>query len=392
VFFFLVLPYGISAGFVSVTLPFVLTRAGFSVAASAAIVAVGISANLWRFLWGPVADLTLTLKHWYLIGVAACAATLLAICVVPLRPDAPGQLSAVVFIATVAATFVVLPLGGILAHTVDDARKGRASGWYQAGNLGGMGAGGGAGVWLAHHATLIAAGAALAGAIALCAAALVFVPDVRPDPGQTMRGRFRSIGRDFADLVRSPIAIFVMVMVSSPIGSGAASGLWSAVAPDWRASPDEVALVTGVLSACASAGGCLLGGWLCDRVGLWWSFFSAGAVMALTTVAMAAAPRTPVSYETGVVAYAIWTGWAYAAYVAVLMFVVQRGAASTKYATLASLGNLPTTYMTAFDGWAHDKYGSSGMLNAEAALGAASVVAGLVWLGGLRARLRHRRT
>jgi hypothetical protein len=34
-FFFLVLPYGISSGFVSITLPLVLTRAGFSVATAA---------------------------------------------------------------------------------------------------------------------------------------------------------------------------------------------------------------------------------------------------------------------------------------------------------------------------------------------------------------------
>ena len=38
VFFFLVLPYGISSGFVSITLPFVLTRLGFSVAVAASIV------------------------------------------------------------------------------------------------------------------------------------------------------------------------------------------------------------------------------------------------------------------------------------------------------------------------------------------------------------------
>jgi hypothetical protein len=59
-FFFLVLPYGISSGFVSITLPFVLTRVGFSVALAASIVAIGVSANLWRFFWGPVADLTFT--------------------------------------------------------------------------------------------------------------------------------------------------------------------------------------------------------------------------------------------------------------------------------------------------------------------------------------------
>jgi hypothetical protein len=51
-FFFLVLPYGISSGFVSVTLPFILTRAGFSVAAAASIVAIGVSATSGDFFGG----------------------------------------------------------------------------------------------------------------------------------------------------------------------------------------------------------------------------------------------------------------------------------------------------------------------------------------------------
>jgi hypothetical protein len=46
VFFFLVLPYGMSSGFVSIALPFILTRAGLSVATAASIVATGVSANL----------------------------------------------------------------------------------------------------------------------------------------------------------------------------------------------------------------------------------------------------------------------------------------------------------------------------------------------------------
>jgi MFS transporter, PAT family, beta-lactamase induction signal transducer AmpG len=73
VFFFLVLPYGISSGFVSITLPFVLTRSGFSVATGVSIVAIGVSANLWGFFWGPIADLTLTARGWYLIGLSAAA-------------------------------------------------------------------------------------------------------------------------------------------------------------------------------------------------------------------------------------------------------------------------------------------------------------------------------
>ena len=82
-FFFLVLPYGISSGFVSITLSFALVRAGFSVALAASIVAVGVSANLWRFLWGPVADLTLTARRWYFIGLGTAAITLLILGLIP---------------------------------------------------------------------------------------------------------------------------------------------------------------------------------------------------------------------------------------------------------------------------------------------------------------------
>jgi MFS transporter, PAT family, beta-lactamase induction signal transducer AmpG len=178
-FFFLVLPYGISSGFVSITLPFILTRAGFSVAIAASIVAIGVSANLWRFLWGPVADLTLTARHWYLIGLTTAAATLLLLGFIPPKRDATGILMAVVFVSQVASTLIVLPVGGLMAHTVAEEAKGRAAGWYQAGNLGGTGIGGGAGVWLAAHFAKEAAGAALALAMLASAAAIYFAYDVR---------------------------------------------------------------------------------------------------------------------------------------------------------------------------------------------------------------------
>jgi PAT family beta-lactamase induction signal transducer AmpG len=117
-FFFLVLPYGISSGFVSISLPFILTRAGFSVAIAASIVAIGVSANLWRFLWGPVADLTLTARRWYLIGLSTSAVTLFLLGLVPLQQNAAGIVMVVVFVSQVASTLIVLPVGGLMAHTV----------------------------------------------------------------------------------------------------------------------------------------------------------------------------------------------------------------------------------------------------------------------------------
>src|SRR5437660_1532377 len=97
---------------------FVLTRLGFSVALAASIVAIGVSANLWRFLWGPVADLTLTARRWYLLGLGTSAATLLLLAFLPLNQNAFAILMAVVFVSQVAATLIVLPVGGLMAHTV----------------------------------------------------------------------------------------------------------------------------------------------------------------------------------------------------------------------------------------------------------------------------------
>src|SRR5438067_6453397 len=360
VFFFLVLPYGISSGFVSITLPFVLTRVGFSVALAASIVAIGVSANLWRFLCGPVADLTLTSRRWYLLGLGTSAATLLLLAFLSLHQNAVAILMAVVFVSQVAGTLIVLPVGGLMAHTVAEGAKGRAAGWYQAGNLGGNGIGGGVGVWLASHFSKEIAGGGLAIAMLASAAAIYFVSDVRVVANETLGERLRILWRDILSMVRAAIPLFTIVLVCSPIGASAMKNLWSAVAPDWSATADQVALVSGVLNGVVSAIGCVISGWVADRVGRWWSYFGSGILMALVAIIMAVAPRTPNAFTVSVLAYALTGGMAYTAFSAIVLLTIGRGAASTKYdATLSSLGHLPAVYMAASDGWVHDRFGTS---------------------------------
>ena len=380
VFFFLVLPYGISSGFVSITLPFILTRVGFSVALAASIVAIGVSANLWRFLWGPVADLTLTARRWYLLGLGTSAATLLLLAFVSLHQNAVAILMAVVFVSQVAGTLIVLPVGGLMAHTVAEGAKGRAAGWYQAGNLGGNGIGGGVGVWLASHFSKEIAGGGLAIAMLASAAAIYFVSDVRVVANETLGERMRILWRDILSMVRAAIPLFTIVLVCSPIGASAMNNLWSAVASDWSVTADQVALVSGVLNGVVSAIGCVIGGWVADRVGRWWSYFGSGFLMALVAIIMAVTARTPNAFSVGVLAYALTCGMAYAAFSAIVLLAIGRGAASTKYATLSSLGNLPVVYMTASDGWVHDRFGTAWMLHSEALIAIICIVLALAVL------------
>lgn len=380
-FFFLVLPYGISSGFVSITLPFFLTGAGFSVAAAGAIVAVGVSANLWLFLWGPLADLTLTPKRWYLIGLTTGAISIFALSLIPFQQSAVAILTVMVFVSQIATTLVVLPVGGLMAHTVPEEKKGRAAGWYQAGNLGGNGVGGGAGVWLGAHMSKEFAGSTLALVMLLAAFALHFASDVRiVSPGESFRARMRLLGRDLLAMLRLAIPLLTIVLVASPIGAGAMNNLWSAVASDWQASADMVALVTGVLNGIVAALGCIAGGWVVDRYGRWWAYFGFGIALAFVAIVMAALARTPLVYEIGVLVYAFFVGAGYAAFSAMVVHAIGRGVASTKYAFCQSLGNLPVVYMTALNGYVHDRYGTSWMLMNEALVAIACVILGLLVL------------
>jgi MFS transporter, PAT family, beta-lactamase induction signal transducer AmpG len=385
VFFFLVLPYGMSSGFVSITLPFILTRAGFSVATAASIVAIGVSANLWRFLWGPIADLTLSARRWYLVGLSTAAATLLLLALIPLNQDTVGVLMTVVFISQVAGTLIVLPVGGLMAHTVAEVSKGRAAGCYQAGNLGGNGIGGGVGVWLAAHLSKEVAGEIVALAMLASAVAIYFASDARVVTTESFGERMRILWRDILSILKAAIPLFTVVLVCSPIGAGAMNNVWSAVAPDWHASPDRVALVSGILNGVVSAVGCIIGGWVADRVGRWWSYFGSGVFIALVATVLAVAPRTPSAFAAGVLAYALFCGMAYAAFSAVILLAIGRGAASTKYAALSSLGSLPVVYMTALDGWVHDKYGTSWMLHFDALSGVVCIAIAMFVLQKIKA-------
>jgi PAT family beta-lactamase induction signal transducer AmpG len=391
-FFFLVLPYGISGGFVSITLPFFLTKAGFSVTAAGAITAVGVSANLWLFLWGPLADLTLTPKRWYLIGLTTGATAIFLLSLVPFEQSAAALLTAVVFVSQVATTLVVLPLGGLMAHTVADEKKGRAAGWYQAGNLGGTGVGGGAGVWLGAHMSKQLAGSVLGLTMLLAAGALYFASDVRiVSPSESFQGRMRLLRQDLLAMLRLAIPLLTIVLVASPIGAGAMNGLWSAVAGDWHADADVVALVAGVLNGVVAALGCIVGGWVVDRFGRWWAYFGFGTGLAFVAIVMAALARTPMVYEVGVLVYAFFVGAGYAAFSALVVHAIGRGVASTKYAFCQSLGNLPVVYMTALNGYVHDRYGAGWMLMNEALAAIACVILGMLVLRRIVSRARDLR-
>ena len=375
-FLFLIVPFGAMGGYLSVAIGYQLTQAGVSVEQVAELVAVSYIPQTWKFLWAPVADTTLSRKTWYLLAGLVSAVGIFVTGAVPADARSLPLLYAAVLVSNVAVTFLAMATESLMVYNTPPDLHGRVGGWFQAGNLGGNGLGGGAGLWLAQSLPdPWMAGAVIAVACALCGAALVFVPEPPPIARTGHYGRtLVAVLKDLWQVTRARAGILALLICFLPIGTGAASNLWSAVADDWSASAGTVALVTGVLSGIVSALGCLVGGYGSDLMDRKTSYALYGLLMAMCAVAMAFAPRTEAMYVVFTLVYAFIQGLTYAGFTAVVLEAIGLGAAATKYNLYASLSNMPIAYMTLIDGWAHTRFGGAGMLEAEAAIGVVGIV------------------
>jgi len=376
VFLFLILPFGTITGYLTVALAFELARAGLSAAEIGGLVAASYLPHTWKLLWAPIVDTTLTRKTWYLLGGVVTSLGIYAMGAVPANAGTLPWLYGVVVGASLASTFLGMAVESLVAHGADDALKGRASGWFQAGNLGGVGLGGGAGLWLIEILPDPSmSGAALAVVCALCGVALAFVPEPAPvaRSGHLARDML-GVVKDMWHVARTRMGALALLICFLPIGTGAASNLWSAVAEDWHATANTVALVTGVLGGLVSAAGCLVGGHFCDRMDRKRAYVVYGLLQVACAVAMAFAPRTETMYTMFTLIYAFTSGLTFVGFSAVVFEAIGVGAAATKYNAFASLSNMPIAYMTAIEGWAHTQWGASGLLNIEAVLAVAAVL------------------
>ncbi len=391
----LIVPFGATGGFVGVALAFLATRVGLTVQQGATLIAVSSFPSMWKFFWAPVADRTLTRKRWYLLSCAACAAGMAAMATLPLSPRTMLPMCAVIFATSLASTFLGFAVEALVAHVTPPGDRGRVSGWFQAGNLGGSGLGGGLGLWLLL--TLRApwqAGLVLAATMLACAVALRWLPEVPADDvadGTTLRGSVVHVARDMGAVLRSTEGILCGALCFLPIGTGAAAGVLTqaTVAAAWGAGEREVGMVQGFMTGAVSMVGCLAGGALCGRrMSARTAYVAYGVAMAAVTLAMAFAPLTVRSYVFYNVLYAFVTGLSYAAFSSFVFDAIGKGHAATKYNGFASLSNIPIWYMGLLLARAQTSLGARGMLCAESALG----VLGMMVFWGIARALPPRAT
>ncbi len=175
------------------------------------------------------------------------------------------------------------------------------------------------------------------------------------------------MGRDVWDVLKTPATWVGLLFFLSPVGSAAVINLISSLGPDYHASDAEVAWVSGLAGGLLSALGCMIGGFLCDRMKRTTAYALAGLLSAVFSLWMALGPATAFTYAAGYTGYALAAGFAYAAFTALELDVLGRRphAAGTAYSLLGASGNLPIAYMTWLDGVAYERGGRRGLMAAD---------------------------
>lgn len=384
-------PFGATSGFVSVTIGYLAKQQGIGDAAIAGLVAISTLPHTFKFFWAPLPDTTFTRRGWYLASNVLSTLTMIGLAFVPIRSDTLQSLRVLIVLNSVAVTFLGMAVEGLLAHTVSDQHRGRASGWLQAGNLGGAGLGGGLALILAQRLGAQSAFIIVAVCLLACSLTLRLVPEPARVEKASPFDSLMAVLTDLKDtILQTRIGLLATILCFLPTGAAAASGLFAAMADRWSTSADRVALYTGLLAGMISAVGCLAGGWLSDRFDRKTAYALSGLFLALVAVGMYLGPRNELGYAVFTLLYQFGAGVSYGAFTGFVLEAIGRGAAATKYNFLASMSNVPIWYMTEIDGRVSEQHGVNAMLLVDAAsevIGAAVFLAlAYVLVGRMRQR------
>lgn len=113
-----------------------------------------------------------------------------------------------------------------IGKSIEESKKGKASGWYQAGGLAGNGLGGGAGLWLAEHYNIGIAGMILAVTCVAFSMIVFSINDISYERGKKFLSEIAGLGMDLLSMLKVPVTLYAIILIIMPIGTGAMAGLW----------------------------------------------------------------------------------------------------------------------------------------------------------------------
>jgi MFS family permease len=311
----------------------------------------------------------LSRRHWVLCGNLVAAALLLVAILLP-RPKFLTLFAAVLVAGNVVYTFAFIALMGLMAELLPDSVRGKAGGWFQAGNAGGIPLLGGASLWLIERVSLAHAAVGIALISFVPALPVLFIDE----PGRSLapnREVFLTMFREIKILLKKQQTWLGLIFFLSPIGACAAYTLFSAVGTDYHASPKTVLWVTALPGGVtAIALGALTAGAINDYFPRRKTYIFFGALVGLMGAGMAGAPIRPATFCVGALAYEFAAGMTMATFTALALELSggEPTLAGTRMALFSAASYLPLSYMTWVDGMGDQAWGVRGLFRTDSCL------------------------
>lgn len=377
--------YGVPGAFQSQMMPFFSRKTGLDLGEIGWFVTLLFVPSLLQPLYAPLVDVGPPRKVWLVILSALAGAALVCAFAFP-PPEHTTAFLMFGFVAQVLGALISACNGGLLAVTMPDELRGRASAWLNVGNLSGGGVAGALAIWmLGSGVEPIWVGLVVAVMMFTPSLAILFAYEPKNDNIRSFRDVFGQTLRDVAAVLFSKKGLTGIALCVSPVGTAAMTQYFSGIGADYAASDDRIAFVSGGASVVVTAIGALAGGYLCDRYNRRALYLLSGVLTATCGIAVAALPHTPLTYTYGATAYNLITGLCYSAFTATVLETIGEGgkAAGTQYALFVSAGNAAIAYVTLIDtrfvhayghNWWRMSFGIDDVWHADAALNLVGVV------------------
>jgi PAT family beta-lactamase induction signal transducer AmpG len=368
VFVLLPLPFGIFLGYLQTPLPYLLRRMGYRVDQIGSIEALILLPMALYFLWSPLVDFWLRRRTWMVL-LALLSGVMLGAAIVLLA--AHRELATwLLFAGFSVNTMTTACMGGLMAVTQTAEGKASAAAWAQGGMLGAQALGGALLLYFSKHLSIPALGAVAAAlVVAPATIALTIAEPAAPSGTSDFLRTCTQMGREIYKTLFSSRSLPGLLLLISPVSTGAAQSLFAAMAGDYHVGEQGVILLNGLLGG----GLTMLGAFSVVIVPAQWdrrvAYAGAGLLSAGSGIFLSLAPMRPVEYFGGVAFYMLTTGAAYAFFLGVVMDTLGEAgkSASSRYTILVSIGNLPIVYMTRIEGWGYGVFGPRGVPAIDAA-------------------------
>lgn len=362
--------FGLTNGFIVVTLPQALVAQHVPETTIAAVTAAAFSPGFYIFLLGPILDVRFS-RRFYALLLTLTAASLVAACMSNTR-----HVTAVTIMVTLtwaAITLAFNALCGWLSTVSPKSQENQISAWLTAMMYAGTSIMSVVGGEFVRHFSMTITGILLGSMIILPTATFLWIPAPGPDR-RLANESFREFFGEILALLRRREVLIALALFVLPCGTFSLANMLAGLGNDFRASPRAVSLLSGVGIAAAGVCGSLLLPPLAKRMPLRPLYLTIGVVGACFTLILIILPRMIGSFAVALIGENLFSALGVACGYAICFETAgQRNPlAATNFAILNAAYTLPMSYMLIADGWGYGRYGLSGAFGVDAGLGIAA--------------------